>query len=78
MRVVAEWTDGDDNGEFIVVVSPPINGSVSTFTINKSSYHLTIPYNSQHTIIVTASNCAGNNSTVNKTFNFSKYMYNVG
>ena len=75
VTLVVKWNDGDqlqDNGDFIVVISPPINGSVSTFTTNKSSYHLTISYNSQHTIIVTASNCVGNNSTVNKTFNFSK------
>ena len=75
VTTIVEWNGGDkfhDSTEFSVTVTPPMNGSVSTFTINTSSYQLTIPYNSQHTVTVTATNCVGNNSTLNETFNFSK------
>ena len=77
-----EWNGRDharDNTQYFIVITPPLsilNGSVSNFTTNTSSHSFTIPYNSQHTITVTATNCLGNTSTVNKTFNFSEFIHN--
>ena len=80
--VVVEWSGGDQNQDkmiFIVVISitPPLNISLSNFTTNTLSYQTTIPYNCQHTITVSATNCIGNTSTLNKTFNFGKSMYTI-
>ena len=80
--VVVEWSarGGDQNQDkiiFIVVITPPLNISLSNFTTNTLSYQTTIPYNCQHTITVSATNCIGNTSTLNKTFNFGKSMYTI-
>ena len=78
--VVVKWSGGDQNQDkmiFIVVITPPLNISLSNFTTNTLSYQTTIPYNCQHTITVSATNCIGNTSTLNKTFHFSKSTYTI-
>ena len=72
VTVVLEWND-NQFGYYFVLITPPISGLLSTFSSNESSYHVTIPYNSQHTITVAASNCVGSNSTINKTLKFGEY-----
>lgn len=79
--VDVEWSSKNqtlkDSMDFRVEITPPpvtANSSMSIFSTCTSSrsYSLTIPYNSQHTITVSATNCVGNTSTFKTTFNFGK------
>ena len=75
VSVTVTWSTSTGADNYTVVVLPQLQSADPMFTVNTNSLSLTLQYNIQYFVNITASNCAGRSNSLSNSFIIGLYMY---
>ena len=73
VSVTVTWSTSTGTDNYTVVVLPQLQSTDPIFTVNTTSLCLTLQYNTQYFMNVTASNCVGRSNSLNSSFIIGLY-----
>ena len=68
VSVTLTWSSSAGADIYTVVVLPQLQSTDPVFTVNTNSLSLTLQYNTQYFLNITASNCAGRSNSLNTSY----------
>ena len=69
--ITLTWSASSGSDNYTIIVTPPLPSGQSLLSTTTTSLQLTVLYNKEYSINITAHNCAGSNSTIVVPFRVS-------
>ena len=70
------WSARSEADNYTILVTPPLQSQLSVFSATTTSLQLTVLYNKEYIINITAHNCAGGSGTTSEPLVVGKYQIN--